>query len=540
MKNILSNYKLIFLGTCILFCCACASQKSINFKEDYSQSDIISDTSQLQQEARYFFINGVSEQVQQHDAEAILEFQEALRFDKHPSIYYSIAKSFTNLYKRERAIEYLKLALNIYPEHLPSLDLLSDIYYYIDIKASNEYNNQALALYETKERLIKSAILNETLDIEKSISLYKELIEKYNSDIELLYRLSDIYFDMEQYDSALIVLNKIDKLEPSNLDNIYKIVQIMLNSNDYQKALDYSMTKKMLLTSTEFESNIYNLGLFYYQLDSIDNKDLINQYLDLINDNFKLSYNMQLMGLFLSSKYSSKDLPLYVDRALKLSDSLDQTLSLSIQAYFLNNDTISCRNLITQYQEDIDKSPLLLSYVTSFYSMVGQDSIALLNIKKELKLDSNNADIYAQMGVIYDKIGLVEQSDSANIKALSINPNHLNANNNYAYSLAVRKIKLDEALKMAEKLINASEQHAAFIDTYAWVNYQLGKLDVALEYLQKAIEYNDASSEVYEHLGYVLMDKNNFVEAKYAFIKSLELNPNNKNSKEKLEILNNK
>ena len=230
----------------------------------------------------------------------------------------------------------------------------------------------------------------------------------------------------------------------------------------------------------------------------------------------------------------------FIDNALKTTDSLNQTLSASINILNSQNDTNNAVKLIKDYNQIIITDVNLLLASSFTYSIMNNDSISLDLLKKALKLDSNNADIYSQVGFVYDKLGLIDMSDSAYIKALNIDSNHINANNNYAYSLTVRDKYLEKALEMSKKVIESNDQSAAYLDTYAWINFKLGNLDEALEFLLKAVEYPDASSEVYEHLGIVQMEKGDIFRAKNSFIKALDLDPKRKVSREKLEILNKK
>ena len=519
---------------------SCGSSKIIEKKSLKPISNLFSDTSKIEQEARYFFINGINYQVQFKDAEAIIEFQEALRYDKNASIYFSLAKSYYNIYKKDRAIENLNIALELDPNHLPSLDLISDIYYFSDLNLAIEFNERAIYIERTRERLYKNAILNENFDAKKSISIYKELLEIDDKNIMILERLANLLIVEGENDMALNILYKLNEADPSNINNFDRIIELLLENNKFEETFQFIKSKRLNLSEREFEAIIYDFGLILNAGKDVKYTTNVNNYLDYIKAEFKFNHDIMMLGAWISSKHRIELMSSFINSAIKNSDSLAKTITLCLSLYNSINDTINSINLIENHQTTVESNLDLLIASSFSYSQINKDSIALEYLKKALIMDSNNADIYSQMGFVYDKLGMIEMSDSSYINALKIDPSHPNANNNYAYSLSVRDLRLEEALKMSEKVISSKIESSAYYDTYAWINYKLGKLDLAQEYLLKAIELPDSSAEVYEHLGIVQYDLENYNGALESFKKALEIDNTRKISREKLEILKNK
>ena len=77
--------------------------------------------------------------------------------------------------------------------------------------------------------------------------------------------------------------------------------------------------------------------------------------------------------------------------------------------------------------------------------------------------------------------------------------------NNYSYFLSLRKEKLDEAEKMSTKLIQENPDNATYLDTHAWVLYNLGKIEEARKVIEKAIQQKEnVSGAIVEHYGDIL------------------------------------
>ncbi len=123
-----------------------------------------------------------------------------------------------------------------------------------------------------------------------------------------------------------------------------------------------------------------------------------------------------------------------------------------------------------------------------------------------LQIAASNQDLketfHTLLGDTYHYLGDNDRSDRAYEQAIRINPQNATALNNYAYHLAVRKERLDDAYEMAGLAIRAEPQNAAFLDTYGWVLYQMGKYKEALTWIEKAVAASDPpSAAVMEHLG---------------------------------------
>ena len=91
--------------------------------------------------------------------------------------------------------------------------------------------------------------------------------------------------------------------------------------------------------------------------------------------------------------------------------------------------------------------------------------------------------------------------------ALEANPQNILALNNYAYYLAVRKAKPQQAVEMAAQVVALSPGNANFEDTYAWTLYVAGDFEEALTWIELALfhEGEQASATVLEHAGDILM-----------------------------------
>ncbi|RZK52086.1 MAG: tetratricopeptide repeat protein, partial [Pedobacter sp.] len=142
----------------------------------------------------------------------------------------------------------------------------------------------------------------------------------------------------------------------------------------------------------------------------------------------------------------------------------------------------------------------------------GQNAEAGLEIKSALLLDGDDNNLKAmifalQAEVLIDQEKLKE-ADVAFDKAISLAPDNYLTLSNYAYYLALRNQNLAKAETLAAKAAMALPKNASVLDTYAIVLFKLGKYDLALSWIEKALQNNEASNPVYlEHYGDILFSK---------------------------------
>lgn len=147
---------------------------------------------------------------------------------------------------------------------------------------------------------------------------------------------------------------------------------------------------------------------------------------------------------------------------------------------------------------------------------ISEDGLAIaIQQKDKVQLHLNIADAYQQQGKHVE-------SDKAFDEVLKLEPNNALALNNYAYFLALRKIRLAEAEAMIKKAIAEEADNASYLDTYGWVLFQSGKYAEALEQIKKAGKLDPTNPEILEHAGDALFKLGRTEEARTEWKNALE------------------
>jgi len=111
-------------------------------------------------------------------------------------------------------------------------------------------------------------------------------------------------------------------------------------------------------------------------------------------------------------------------------------------------------------------------------------------------------------------------------KLITLKPDFAQAYNALGYTLADRNERLDEAQSLIEKALALSPDDHYILDSMGWVQYRLGMLDEAADYLRRA--YSEKTDpEIAAHLGEVLWQQGKREEAVKTWDEALRAHPDN-------------
>ena len=134
-----------------------------------------------------------------------------------------------------------------------------------------------------------------------------------------------------------------------------------------------------------------------------------------------------------------------------------------------------------------------------------QEAIDSIGRGIELSKGTNreNWDSYFLRGQLYYYMGLWEKAEADWWKSLEISPDNALVQNNLGYTLADLNIKLDEAEELITAALVAEPDNGYYVDSMGWVLYRQGKLEEALEYLQRSDRIIPHQAEVIDHIAEV-------------------------------------
>jgi tetratricopeptide (TPR) repeat protein len=495
--------------------------------------------------ARDYFIRGTTAQNQEKWAEAILEYQQALRYDTSAVIHYVMAQCYAKLGKtdlvQENAVAAMKLdSTFLLPYKLMAetymaqyrLDDAISLYSYITDKEPDLQNRFTLArLYEMR-------------DINKAVEMYSSVLDDMGKDdpneYVILGRLVELQAKQGKPELATRALERLYQKYPKSTNYI----RALLEAYNWQKQFDKGFA---LLTETEqtvTEQDAIVLALSYgealvQQFDSVSQvREYSRRFLSRAEARTKSGFSrsapyQMLCGMLALSMDDAKQSRYYFDRAVALSDSASVPLQISV-FYFQKKRLREMAEFASQSAVRFPQEARL-PYMAGFgFSQLDSAFRAIQELRKAVTIDGKYIDAWAQLGILYNSTGQIMLSDSAYERALEIDPDNALVNNNYAYSFSERNIHLDRAERMTLTALKAEPTNASYLDTMGWICYQQGKYDKALEYISQAIENGEVSAAVYEHLGDVHHKLGNVAKAIEAWKQALKKDPARASSRDRI------
>ncbi len=110
------------------------------------------------------------------------------------------------------------------------------------------------------------------------------------------------------------------------------------------------------------------------------------------------------------------------------------------------------------------------------------------------------------LGGCRERAGNVDGAVVAGREALRIAPDWAPALNFLGYILADHGRELEEARGLIERAVRQDPLNGAFVDSFGWVLYRLGRLSEARDHLERAVRLTGGDPVVREHLGDVYRD----------------------------------
>jgi tetratricopeptide (TPR) repeat protein len=605
----MTKISLLFSAVLLLLYAGCStSEKTTTNNEEIQNDEQVSEAvspAESRNKAMEYFINGSILETKGDYAGAILEFQDALKYDTSAGIYYALGKNYFYLDKTPQALLYTKKAVQLNPDRLEYKSQLADIF-----SSASQFDSAAVVL----EKMIaqdstsltsyyRLARIYENSKPLSAIRIYKKLTGVIGSDWNVLIRIAELYEKMgkideaantiqellkidpgnaslykllidyytkaEEYDKALQAANDLLQLDPDDMEAREKKAQVYIDKDDWENAAkeysyildnsDVSLDAKIRVGRSYFLQSLKDSTLtpvakqFFEKIDKDTTDWEVKMYLGAIAINqhqdstaielFKqvtqmAGWNVQawvrLGGLYFDNKKYDEAVKVMNEAIQLFPDDFTVNLILGLSLAQSNKESEAKPYL----KKAVDLNPNDVNALSAYgftLNQLKENEEAAEYLKKALKLSPDNVNLLGTLGLIYDGLENWEACDSTYEKALSIDSTNALVNNNYAYSLSERDVRLDDALRMAKIAIEQDSLNSSYLDTIGWVYFKLGQYEKAKGFIEQAIKVGGESSVMLEHLGDIDYMLGNKDRAKKNWEKSLSLDSTNNRVKSKIE-----
>ena len=232
------------------------------------------------------------------------------------------------------------------------------------------------------------------------------------------------------------------------------------------------------------------------------------------------------------------------EKVLSLKPDYSQLRLKLLQYYIQKPDYAKAANVC---EEGAQHEPEQVAYYfyggMAYFSMKDNEHAAALLKKgtEHISMETSTdlaSDLYGFLGDVYHDMGKADSAYQAYDSALVYKDDNIATLNNYAYYLSLERKNLDKAAEMSYKTVKAEPNNAIYLDTYAWVLFEQGKIEEAYTYINQAIKNispTEENASIYEHAGDILSVKGETEKALEMWKKAQSLNSDSKTLKKKIK-----
>lgn len=427
-----------------------------------------------------------------------------------------LARFYRNFEEYDNFIKVYETLTQKYPG---DVDMLSEL---VEVYLISGKFDQALDKLDLLEKEIGAHPLigEQRVEIYKRQGKTKNIVEELQKMIDAdpentryYNMLAKFYMDNGKEKDAAKVYEQIKAIDPNDPYINISLLEYYEKKGDLKKAFEEliaAINNKNLDFNTK--ANIYE-----YWFNKFQGSDKIDEQALQAGEAFVANYPDNKMGyLILGSYYVNKeDYKACRDMSLKAltcepgNFAAWQYLVLS-EAPLRENDSLMKHSL--QALQYYPTQPVFYWFAGVSHALDKQDEKAIGYFEKGRKFVTDKkllADFDSYLGDLYHSTGDTEKSFEAYDRVLRFNPDDALVLNNYAYYLAISKEQLDKAKEMALHAVELEPNNAIYLDTYAWVLYQLGDYTAAEAQMEKAIKLLKQPDKTY-YLHYAdILEKTN-------------------------------
>jgi tetratricopeptide (TPR) repeat protein len=568
-----------------LFISACCLVYGCNVGKNISESAIGKEELSVSERIDYEYIltEATKQKLFGNFKQAITLYEKCIQVNKNSDIaYYQLGNIFLITGNYDNALTYARKAVNLNSENYWYKIQLAQLYMAKNYKDSAKIVYQQILEYWPEKMEINfelARIYAEERDYDKSLKILNK-IEKENGISEPVSMLREqIYVQAGKTDLAVNELLKLVELMPDEIRYLGLLAELYNSAGRNKEAQEtYEKIFRIepdnilaMLSYAEYMRDIGKTEEQYKILEKVfrNEKILVDQKLQVLigyltdekeftKGNEKIGGLINILMDLYPENYRIKTAHAdYLVKNNKYTEALEEynwVLSVEKNNYFIWEQVLFIENMLGNVEDVYDKSseamkifkdkPVLYLFKGNAAMRMGNndEAISILEegIKKVIDNQSLEIQFYSLVAEAYRGIGNHEKSDGYYEKALKLDPENMVILNNYSYFLSLRQKKLDMAEKMSKKTILAEPENYTYLDTYAWVLFNRGNLKKALEYIEKAFQFNGSGDpDILEHYGDILDKLGKKSEAVRYWKLSIEKGNDSERMTKKIEAIEN-
>lgn len=343
--------------------------------------------------------------------------------------------------------------------------------------------------------------------------------------------LGALYEEKENFQAALKIYKDFlaDDSNSANTQVLSRLVTIMFSMEKNTEVIPYAETL-VSLDGTDLNLKV-RLGLLYSDVERYEEAaKLFKDVLEVVPDSDKVLYYLGALNQQINQAPEAIDYfkripassPLYGDAGLQVG----QVMSAQAREDFVQGKKekmVSFNSFIDERVKENPDSQIELKMIqAAFFEDTFQykNAIATLESMRTNKGFTESHSYY--LASILEKDGQFPEARHLVQMIVDKDPNNAHALNFLGYSYLERNEKLDVAFEYISKAVSLKPEDGYIRDSLAWYFYQTGKYNEALAEAKKAIDLVKGDPTITKHLGMIYQRLRSYDKAKMYLTEALK------------------
>jgi tetratricopeptide (TPR) repeat protein len=441
------------------------------------------------------------------------------------------------------AVASLEKFLTATPDAAEVWQLLGDAHSSVEKfdKAADAYRHASELVPEEPDFLKQYAqALYFDTQYEEAGKVFQKLYLQDSSDLGSLVLMSEVYrhqmnFKPEAAGLARALLQRAAQLMPDNPQIEMNMALLDRDEGRLEDALrrltDLARRTQRPTYATAERQNRQRLITQIALLQSTMNRydDAVKSFMELraLATNDRGRVDSFIVGTYREARNLDKALE-YADTAIKESPN-SRPLAMARADIIAEKGNVAEAVLMLERLatagagDDLEVS----SAIIGVYERAKKYAEAQRVLDAAIKKFPDDLQVHFLQGALFEKQDRVADAEKAFRKALELEKNSAPAMNYLGYMLADRGLKLDEALKLIQKAVEVEPGNGAYLDSLGWVYFRMNRLDLAEEFLRKAVRFVDNDADIHDHLAELHFKRGDYENARQEWAKALTLSTDN-------------
>ena len=351
----------------------------------------------------------------------------------------------------------------------------------------------------------------------EAIQELRKTVEEMPEFIEAWSDLAKIYEARKDPRQAAGIYEHILEQEPGNKGVWLRLITAYIDAGDRPAALEVA---KGNLDS--FSLSLAATGLFLERKMAPE----ADAMLELLRKNPDVPEEIYFY-LAAAAYEGHNDIPealKWLDRVTPGNPFFERSLRFRAQLLFESKKAPEALAALHSAQKQFPAEASLYMMEAHMLNQEKRHADALAVLDRVMPEHAGNLDMIYSRAMTLDQLGRKDEAVRIMEGLIAENPDYYQALNYIGYSLAEQRRDLPRALALLVKADQLSPDTSHIVDSLAWAQFHLGKLDEAWTSIQRAVKLEGGDDAViWEHYGDIAKAKKLRDDARRAYAKSLEL-----------------